>query len=60
MLNNISKISEINWEEYNLSDNVYKIYKTKNNYLLIYCGINDILAIFDEMFKIVFFIYLDK
>ena len=50
---NINGINEINWEGDNLSDNVFKINKTNKNYLLLDCGINDILMIFDDMFKLV-------
>ena len=32
---------------------MFKINKTNKNYLLLECGINDILMIFDEMFNLV-------
>jgi len=53
LFKNIDGINEINWEGDNLSDNVFKINKTNKNYLLLDCGINDILMIFDEMFNLV-------
>ena len=56
---NINGINEINWEGDNLSDNVFKINKTNKNYLLLDCGINDILMIFDDMFKLVKIIMAD-